>query len=244
MNLSRRKFIERLTLGAVATAVPMLHACRDNVSTELPITTIPNPPANLRTTESLRYVKLSWNAPQTNIDGSPLTDLNSFQIYRRKLPESDFRLIFEVEPTGTIFIDTNVNASEVIYRVVAKTRRGAISEPSEPSNIARAQMVICDHELPLIGERRLYDASGVRVQEPTRALLSVERFSENEFLALELVCTHAGCGGMNFIAGIWSCRCHGSRFDSQGNVVQPPATLPLTRLSAVRANDVGLTVRA
>ena len=244
MNFSRRKFIERLTLGAVATAVPILNACGDGISSELAITTIPNPPTNLQTTESLRYVKLTWNAPQTNIDGSPLTDLNSFQIYRRKLPESEFRLIFEVEPTGTIFIDTNVDASEVIYRVVAKTRRGATSEPSEPSTITRAQMTIRDNELPLVGERRLYDASGVHVQEPTSALLSVERFSENEFLALELICTHAGCGGMSFIAGIWSCRCHGSRFDSQGNVVQPPATMPLTRLSAVRINGVGLTVRA
>jgi Rieske Fe-S protein len=244
MNFSRRKFIERLTLGAVATAVPMLHACRDSISSELATTAIPNPPINLQTTESLRYVKLTWNAPQTNIDGSPLTDLNSFQIYRRKLPESEFRLIFEVEAAGTIFIDANVDASEVIYRVVAKTRRGAASEPSEPSTIARAQMTIRDNELPLVGERRLYDASGARVQEPTSALLSIERFSENEFLVLELVCTHAGCGGMNFIACIWSCRCHGSRFDSHGNVIQPPATVPLTRLSAVRIHDVGLTVRA
>ncbi|MFN3561533.1 MAG: hypothetical protein ACK4XY_07320 [Chloroherpetonaceae bacterium] len=122
----------------------MLHACRDGISSELPITTIPNPPTNLQTTESLRYVKLTWNTPQTNIDGSPLTDLNSFQIYRRKLPESEFKLM-----------DANV-----------------------------------------------------------------------------------------FMGSIWLCRCHGSEFDSQGNVVQPPATLPLTRLSAVRINDVGLTVRA
>lgn len=244
MNRSRRKFIQQATWGALSLAVPLLASCHDNSSSEPAITTIPNPPRDLLTTESLRYVALTWSAPQTNTDGSPLTDLNSFLIYRRELSEPEFKLIFEVEKSGTIFIDATIGSREVVYQVVTKTRRGARSQPSEPSSSARAQLIISPDHVPLVTERRLYDASGAPTQEPTSALLSIERILENGFFALELICTHAGCGGMSYIDEIWRCRCHGSRFDRQGKVVQPPASAPLTRLSAILDNEVGLIVRS
>ncbi|MFQ3599162.1 MAG: Rieske 2Fe-2S domain-containing protein [Chloroherpetonaceae bacterium] len=243
MNLSRRKFIEHAALGAVAMVAPTLVGCGDNISSESSSKKIPNPPTNLQTTESLRYVMLTWDAPHTNTDGSPLVDLRSFLIYRQKPPDTEFRFLSEVEHTGTIFIDAAIGASEVAYQVIAKTKFGEMSEPSAPSTIARAQLIIQDNNVPQVGEWRLYDASGMATQEPTSALVSIERISKSEFFALELVCTHAGCGGMNFLKDIWSCRCHGSRFNRQGNVVQPPAIAPLTRLSAALNQTGGLTIR-
>ncbi|MCC5919375.1 MAG: Rieske (2Fe-2S) protein [Cyclobacteriaceae bacterium] len=53
--------------------------------------------------------------------------------------------------------------------------------------------------------------------------------NDGGFVALTAVCTHAGCNTS------WSfnnqrqlvCGCHGSRFDTEGNVLQGPASRPL-----------------
>ncbi len=224
-------------------ALPAVASCTDSPTSEPPTNTIPNPPTALQTLESLRYVMLIWNAPQTNTDGSPLNDLHAYQIFRKVMPNGEFQFVQEIQSSGTMFIDTSTGENEVVYQVVAKTARDAVSVRSESSPSARAQLKIRPVDVPPIGTRSLFDAEGNRVTEPTSATVSVERLSENEFLALELVCTHAGCGGMNFIDGNWACRCHGSRFDSQGNVVQPPATSPLARLSALLNDAIGLVIR-
>lgn len=46
--------------------------------------------------------------------------------------------------------------------------------------------------------------------------------------AMSLVCTHQGCEMTDGVraSGI-SCRCHGSQFDTNGNVIQGPADRPL-----------------
>ena len=46
------------------------------------------------------------------------------------------------------------------------------------------------------------------------------------FQAYSLVCTHLGCQ-VKVIEKGFTCPCHGSRFDLQGNVLNGPATQPL-----------------
>lgn len=53
--------------------------------------------------------------------------------------------------------------------------------------------------------------------------------AESGFSALSLVCTHLGCSLKNEADG-FACPCHGSRFDSDGNVTHGPAAQPLTSL--------------
>jgi cytochrome b6-f complex iron-sulfur subunit len=53
--------------------------------------------------------------------------------------------------------------------------------------------------------------------------------SKAGFSALSLVCTHLGCAVEERPDG-FACPCHGSRYDSQGEVLQGPAARPLRRL--------------
>lgn len=53
--------------------------------------------------------------------------------------------------------------------------------------------------------------------------------TESGFSALSLVCTHLGCSLGNDSDG-FSCPCHGSRFNADGNVTHGPADKPLRSL--------------
>jgi cytochrome b6-f complex iron-sulfur subunit len=57
----------------------------------------------------------------------------------------------------------------------------------------------------------------------------VARTNSGAFLAYSQYCTHAGCT-VNFDGtSYFQCYCHGSVFDSNGNVVQGPAYSALTK---------------
>ncbi|WP_037671783.1 FAD-dependent oxidoreductase [Streptomyces griseus] len=59
---------------------------------------------------------------------------------------------------------------------------------------------------------------------------AVYRDEEGEVHALSARCTHMGClVAFNAAERAWECPCHGSRFDTDGKVVQGPATSPLER---------------
>lgn len=58
--------------------------------------------------------------------------------------------------------------------------------------------------------------------------LAVYRDDEGNLHALSARCTHMGClVDFNAAERAWECPCHGSRFDTDGKVVQGPATRPL-----------------
>jgi cytochrome b6-f complex iron-sulfur subunit len=59
----------------------------------------------------------------------------------------------------------------------------------------------------------------------------------DDFLALDLTCTHLGCTVKATAQG-FACPCHGSRFESGGNVVKGPAPRPLKRLSLERRDGI------
>lgn len=108
-----------------------------------------------------------------------------------------FKYLYETDRSATIFIDSGVRETEVVYQVVAKTNRGATSAQSEPSPSEKSQMKIRSLDIPSIGTRSLFEGQRNKITEPTSAVVSVEHRSDSEFLAIELICAHAGCGGMN-----------------------------------------------
>ena len=73
------------------------------------------------------------------------------------------------------------------------------------------------------------DNSGMLLYRQSESIVKV--YSRN--------CTHAGCPIEGFSsAGISSCLCHGSKFDTNGNVTNGPATNPLKQYSATIAGNM------
>ena len=62
--------------------------------------------------------------------------------------------------------------------------------------------------------------------------------------AISLVCTHLGCITRVESDGSFTCPCHGSRFDAEGEVVQGPAPSALRYLQVSRAPRGALMVDA
>lgn len=63
--------------------------------------------------------------------------------------------------------------------------------------------------------------------------LTLNRVSADRFVALDSICTHAGCTVARFIVANneMRCPCHGSRYDIEGHVVVGPAEEPLARFT-------------
>jgi cytochrome b6-f complex iron-sulfur subunit len=60
--------------------------------------------------------------------------------------------------------------------------------------------------------------------------------NEAGFSALSMVCTHLGCSLEDDAQG-FACPCHGSRFNSDGEVTHGPAVKPLTSLRVEVSED-------
>lgn len=78
---------------------------------------------------------------------------------------------------------------------------------------------------------------------------AVKRTGGNAFLALSLICTHQGCDAGVTTTNIVECPCHGSRFTSDGTVINgpdnsaPSTIAPLTQLpTAFDAQTNQLTI--
>ena len=73
------------------------------------------------------------------------------------------------------------------------------------------------------------DSSGMLMYRQSETTVKV--YSRN--------CTHASCtiGGFSS-SGISTCQCHGSMFNTNGNVVNGPAAIPLNQYSATISEDI------
>jgi cytochrome b6-f complex iron-sulfur subunit len=59
------------------------------------------------------------------------------------------------------------------------------------------------------------------------------------FVALEKVCTHAGCTvNYDSVAKEFPCLCHGSKFSLTGSVVNGPATVALKQYTVSKSGDI------
>ena len=77
--------------------------------------------------------------------------------------------------------------------------------------------------------------------------LAVTRLSEAQVVAVSRICTHEGCTvALPGAAGATlECPCHGSRFRTDGQLVNGPANRPLGSFPArIEGNEVIVTTRA
>jgi Rieske Fe-S protein len=75
------------------------------------------------------------------------------------------------------------------------------------------------------GEGRIVEWNGERA--------AVSKDEQGALTALSPVCTHLGCiVSWNTAEKSWDCPCHGSRFDTDGRVIQGPAVEDLERKPA------------
>ena len=72
--------------------------------------------------------------------------------------------------------------------------------------------------------------SGKVIKEKTGAV-AIYRKSKDEFIRFKPNCTHLGCSILwNELDKTWDCKCHGSRFSPEGNVLNEPACKPLDKI--------------
>jgi Rieske Fe-S protein len=78
--------------------------------------------------------------------------------------------------------------------------------------------------------------SAALVQYSNGALL-VAHTAPTTFVALTAICTHQGCTITGFKDGQYVCPCHGSRYNTSGQVVQGPAQASLRSYPTRFEND-------
>lgn len=70
--------------------------------------------------------------------------------------------------------------------------------------------------------------------------LLIHEYETGQYSAVVMKCTHKGCG-LDQVGDMLECRCHGSEFSMQGNVLKGPADRDLQSLK-VRADNENIYV--
>jgi Rieske Fe-S protein len=120
---------------------------------------------------------------------------------------------------------------------------GGGSAPGSPSTPPTTTPITGEIRIPLMAVGQTVQASANLVgglQTP----LAVTRLSETEVVAVSRICTHESCT-VNLptgSGGTLDCPCHGSRFRTNGQLVNGPAARPLFQFPArIQGNEVVIT---
>ena len=111
------------------------------------------------------------------------------------------------------------------------------SSPTEPNNsdeTITVDLSLSENSALLVVGGAL--ALGSNVIDSKGILLY--RQSDTNVLAFSRNCTHNSCTIDSFQNGTSTCPCHGSQFNTSGNVVVGPAVNPLTQYSAAIADNI------
>ena len=133
--------------------------------------------------------------------------------------------------------DTLTGIGTVAFGSFMLVNQSGCSSPTEPNNsdeTITVDLSLSENSALLVVGGAL--ALGSNVIDSKGILLY--RQSDTNVLAFSRNCTHNRCTIDSFQNGTSTCPCHGSQFDTSGNVVVGPAVNPLTQYSAAIADNI------
>ena len=80
------------------------------------------------------YAKLSWSAPMTNTDGSPLTDLAGFRVYYGLMPDALSERLEIADPAARSVLIQGLTSGTWYFSISAYTARGVESARTPPAS--------------------------------------------------------------------------------------------------------------
>jgi len=83
----------------------------------------------------------------------------------------------------------------------------------------------------------LATVGGAALVQYSNSALLVARMAQDTFAAVTAICTHQSCTITGYNNQVYSCPCHGSRFGTDGRVIQGPASSPLRSYQTQFANN-------
>jgi len=89
-----------------------------------------------------------------------------------------------------------------------------------------------------VGGTALANVGSAALVQAGNSSFLVTRTAENAFNALTAICTHEQCIVTGFQSGSFVCPCHGSQYNSSGQVTQGPATQRLQQFTTQFTNNV------
>ena len=79
---------------------------------------------------------------------------------------------------------------------------------------------------------------GAVLVESVAGVFLLARTAESAFSAIDAVCSHQSCTVTGVDGSVYVCRCHGSRYDRNGRVLNGPATAALRQFRTTFASGV------
>lgn len=92
--------------------------------------------------------------------------------------------------------------------------------------------------IPIDASSPLASVGGAALVETSAGSFLVARTSQDGFTALTAICTHQTCTITGFAGQEFVCPCHGSRFGTNGAVLNGPAARPLRSFATQFAGGV------
>ena len=105
------------------------------------------------------------------------------------------------------------------------------------SNIEKNRIVVPLSEFKIIKKNRTTYRDFVMVRTANQDFpICLYKTANGDYIASLMKCTHRGCE-LNVGGGFYSCPCHGSEFDTSGNVLEGPADENLKTYKTLIENE-------
>lgn len=161
--------------------------------------------------------------------------------------ENSIQDIFNEQNTRRDFILNNIKKIGIVslgvYTISYLNSCSSDSNPAAPQGNSNAVVTLDITQAANAPLKTIGGTVAINGNDLDNSGMLIVRQSETGILAFSRTCTHQGCTVPNFQNGISTCPCHGSQYNTSGNVVTGPAPAPLKKYKAVLAGNI-ITITA